>query len=206
MDLSFGLHSFSQPLWGVTFSSLFFSWPPGQAGMLLLFYCDFLQKTLCWSPAARDSFLSETKTKLVVCCFIFALVVIYSASLEITYTLHTGVSGRTLSFVLVWKSDFVAIKKIISASIGLDKKEKEKMGGHYPPLGIAAVAPSSYALSSRTARMLAPGLVVGTVTILAMCSLIGLSISSSVFASGSPHTRSEGASQAFVLLAVSPLL
>jgi len=79
------------------------------------------------------------------------------------------------------------------------------MGGHYPPLGITAATPSSYTLSSRTTRILAPGLVVGTVIVLVICSLIGLSISSSVFTSGSPHTRSESASQAFVLLAVSPL-
>ncbi|PQE33757.1 S-adenosylmethionine decarboxylase proenzyme protein [Rutstroemia sp. NJR-2017a WRK4] len=77
------------------------------------------------------------------------------------------------------------------------------MGGRYPVLSPSAAIPVIQLKPSRTARILAPGIVFTTVVLLGFCTVIGIILSNTVYSSSVAHTGGVMTSQSFVLIASS---
>ena len=75
----------------------------------------------------------------------------------------------------------------------------EKMG-RYPE--VKEALPATYATKSRTARLLTPAVVTGIVGALAIASIIGIAVASTVFASNSIKIGSMDAAQGLLVVAV----
>lgn len=80
-----------------------------------------------------------------------------------------------------------------------DKKMSEKME-RYPE--VKEALPATYATKSRTAKLLTPVIVTGTVGALTLASIIGIAVASTIFALNTVKADSVGAAQGMLLLAV----
>ncbi|PQE24194.1 s-adenosylmethionine decarboxylase proenzyme protein [Rutstroemia sp. NJR-2017a BVV2] len=77
------------------------------------------------------------------------------------------------------------------------------MGGRYPVLSPSAAIPVIQLKPSRTARILAPGIVFTTMVMLGFCTITGIILSNTVYSSSGAHTGGVMTSQSFVLIASS---
>ncbi len=73
--------------------------------------------------------------------------------------------------------------------------------GRYPELEVAL--PATYVSSSRTKKILKPGIVLATLLLLGLMSVVATVVAGSILSSDGPHTKSTTATQSFALIAVS---